>query len=85
VLERQQDSRLEEALAIGRFNQRGVTMRSPYSGGQQERDLAARYQGWADRVRDKWPRAGAVLDQLARDYLADAQREDGAAARTSDR
>lgn len=85
VLERELDSRLEGELAIGRFNQRGVTMRSPYSGGQQERVLAARYQGWADRVRDTWPRAGAVLDRLARDYLADAQREDGAAARTSDR
>lgn len=85
VLEREQDARLEGELAIGRFNHRGVTMRSPYSGGQQERDLAARYQGWADRVRDTWPRAGAVLDRLARDYLTDAQREDAAAARTSDR
>lgn len=85
VLEREQDRRLEDGLAIGRLNQRGVTVRSPYSGGDQERLLARQYREWADKVRDDWPRAGAVLDDLADGYEADARREDASAERNSTR
>ena len=85
VLEHEQDRRLEEGFAIGRFNQRGVTFRSPYSGGDQERLLARQYREWADKIRDDWPRAGAVLDDLANGYEADARREDASAERNSNR
>jgi hypothetical protein len=81
ALEREQDRRLEEGLAIGRFNQRGVTMRGPYEGGVQERRLEAQYRRWADAVREAWPRSGALLDGLADGYAADARREDESAAR----
>jgi hypothetical protein len=84
TLEREQDAVLEQELAIARFNQRGVTSRSPYSGGDQERELVAQYRRWADAVRDRWPRSGAVLDDLAHTYDLDARREDLSAARTSD-
>lgn len=84
VLEQEQDGGIERALAIGRFNQRGVTVRGPYDGGDQERAEAARYRGWADKVRDDCPRAGAVLDGLAEGYEADARREDASAARQAE-
>lgn len=84
VLEREQDPRLERELVIGHTNQRGVTMRSPYAGGQQERELATKYRAWAEAVRDRWPRSGAVLDELARMYDLDALREDASAARNSE-
>lgn len=76
LLEQLQDPTIEEGILVGRFNQRGVTVRSPYDGGAQERTLAERYQAQADRLRDTWPRTGAILDDLAKGYAADARRED---------
>jgi hypothetical protein len=84
LLEHEQDSSIEEALVIGRVNQRGVTMRGAYDGGAQERKLVAQYKAWADKVRDDWPRAGAVLDDLTRIYSADARREDASAERQAE-
>ena len=66
VLGRENDTEIETGLWHGRVNSRGVTSRDPYSGGQQERDLAAKYRGWADQVRGTWPRAGALLDSIER-------------------
>lgn len=76
ILEELNDTEVEAGLIIGRFNQRGVTVRSPYDGGDQERSLADTYQTMADALRHKWPRAGAILDQLANGYRTDANRED---------
>lgn len=81
VLEREQDSTLEDQLAITRMNQRGVSIRGGYDGGRQERKLAEKYRAWADQVRDEWPRAGKLLDLIAKSYEADARREDGSAER----
>jgi hypothetical protein len=76
VLEREQDHDLERHLAIARLNQRGTTWRRPHAGGAQERKLALKYRGWADAVRDQWPRTGRLLDEIAESYEADAGRED---------
>lgn len=84
VLEHENDSEIETGLWSGRMNSRGVTTRDPYSGGQQERDVAAKYKGWADQVRDTWPRAGALLDSIAESYEAEARREDGSADELGD-
>lgn len=83
VLEELHDTRVEQGLAIGKFNQRGVTVRGPYDGGTQERALAATFREVAGRVRDDWPRTGALLDSLADGYEADARREDASAARSA--
>ena len=81
VLEREQDHDLERHLSISRRNQRGVTVRNPYDGGAQERELAVKYRDWADAVRDQWPRSGRLLDEIANDYESDARREDQQAER----
>jgi hypothetical protein len=70
---------------IGTFNARGVTARGMLEGGAQERALAARYRDWASAVRQRWPRTASALDDLARIYDRDAQREDERAARWADR
>jgi hypothetical protein len=85
VLERENDRDMEQGVWLGRVNARGVTSRSPYSGGRQERTLADEYKQWADRVRDTWPRAGALLDSLSQYYEADARREDRSADKLGDR
>jgi hypothetical protein len=81
VLEHEQDGTLEDALVISRMNQRGVTGRGVYSGGAQERELAATYRGWSEAVRDRWPRTGAILEELAKRYEADGGQEDRNAER----
>ncbi|RAO32695.1 hypothetical protein ONO23_03113 [Micromonospora noduli] len=85
VLEILGDADLDEHLAIARMNQRGVTTRGLYDGGTQERALADQYSAAADRVRDRWPRSGALLDGLSRSYRDDARREDRSAESHGDR
>lgn len=79
VLELEQDDNLENQLAIARLNQRGATIRGAYDGGAQERALAEKYRKGANEIRDEWPRAGRVLDQIVAWYEADARREDAIA------
>lgn len=85
VLQHENDARIEAGLFTGRMNSRGVTSRGLYSGGAQERTLAGQYGEWADRVRDLWPRAGAVLDDLASSLESQARREDSSASVYGDR
>lgn len=67
---------LETGLHIGMTNSRGVTSRGIYDGGQQERELAARYRDWAKITASQWPRTSRVLRGLADDYERDARRMD---------
>lgn len=76
VLEHEHDEDLESGVYLARVNQRGVTSRGVYSGGAQERDLAALYRAWSETVRDRWTRAGTLLEALAKRYEADGLRED---------
>ncbi|TDC41536.1 hypothetical protein [Micromonospora sp. KC213] len=85
VLEILGDTDLDEHLAVARMNQRGVTSRGVYDGGGQERALAEQYSAAADRVRGRWPRSGALLDELSRSYREDARREDRSAESQGDR
>ncbi|MBL6080774.1 hypothetical protein JMJ56_22415 [Belnapia sp. T18] len=66
---------LETGIRIERFNMRGVHLRGLYDGGDQERQLAAAYRGWADACT-AWPRTSAMLASVAADWLEDAKRED---------
>jgi len=70
---------LETGLELGVYNRRGVTVRSPHDGGEQERGLAERYRRDADALRFDWPRTAATLDRIADSYEADARREDESA------
>jgi len=67
---------IETGLRIGKLNSRGVTIRSPYDGGQQEAALAATYQGWANVVTTLSPRTARLLREMADGYRRDADRED---------
>jgi hypothetical protein len=75
---------LETGVHIGAVNQRGVTTRGVYDGGQQERALAARYRQWAKQTAGSWPRTSRVLRGLAESYEREAQREDAQAEITAD-
>jgi len=79
LLEKFQSERVEEGLETQVFNSRGVTTRAPEAGGDQERELAAKYLGWAKAFRDSWPRAAAVLRHIASTYEHQAKRFDAEA------
>lgn len=79
VIEVSRSRHLETGLAIGVHNRRGVTVRSPYDGGEQERGLAQRYRHDAEALRFDWPRTAATLNRIAESYTMDAQREDQSA------
>lgn len=76
VIERLRSNDLEAGLHMGRFNQRGVTTRSPLSGGDMEREIKARYETDAATVAARWPRTAAFLRSFAATYERDAARED---------
>jgi len=76
VIKRVRSIDLEKGVAISRFNSRGVTSRSPYEGGRQERELAIRYRENAQKLELTYPRTAGILRGLANDYDRFAQVED---------
>jgi hypothetical protein len=67
---------LETGLELGVYNRRGVTVRLPFDGGDQERSVAERYRRDADTLRFDWTRTAGCLDRIAETYERDARRED---------
>ncbi len=66
------------------YNSRGVTSRGPHEGGGQERALAEKYDGYAEKVESKWPRVASILRGLADTYRNEAERMDRWAERDQD-
>lgn len=67
---------------IGVHNSRGVQWRG--EGGEQERELAAKYRAWAERLHFEYPYMGSVLEGIASSYDREAGRQDSE-ARVSNR
>ena len=66
-------------LKIGVFNGRGVHWRGMDDGGTQERDLVAKYRGWAKLRAFDYPYVSSVLESIAASYDREAKREDAEA------
>lgn len=84
LLERLENPTIESGLRTQIFNNRGVTVRMPTDGGQQERILADRYLQNARHLNSRWPRVAAILKDLADDYFRQAQDHDQRAELTQD-
>jgi len=76
VLEYARSRAMDDGFKVGVYNRRGVTIRMPHDGGEQERILVERYKQDADDLRFEWPRTAACLDRIAASYQQDAIRED---------
>jgi len=76
VIESVRSVELDRAIHIGRINSRGVTTRSLFAGGEQERKLAAIYAENAQKIELVSPRTADILRSLSRSYESDALRED---------
>ena len=76
VLETIASPEIASGFAIGVYNARGVHLRSPDEGGGQERNLAAKYRAWTQRLVFDYPYVARILERVAGGYDRDAERED---------
>lgn len=75
---------IERAWRTQIINNRGITSRRLTDGGAQERDLATRYEYYAEQFSDFWLRTSAVLKVIADDYRRQGEQEDHRAEITQD-
>ena len=76
VMERITSPEMGRGFRIGKFNSRGVIMRSRREGGAQERELANKYQNLAKRRTLDYPYVGSIIKNLADSYDQIAVHED---------
>jgi transcriptional regulator with XRE-family HTH domain len=81
IIETMRNSKIEQGVIIGVHNRRGVTSRGMLDGGQQERALAQRYNGWAEALNFDSPRTSGMLREIARSYETHARDFDETAER----
>jgi hypothetical protein len=67
---------MRRGFVIGTRNKRGMTSRSPWDGGDQERDLAAYYRKQAAIVQSIQPHVASMLEEIADSYEHEGHRED---------
>lgn len=84
IVETLLNARIELGLRIGRTNQRGVTSRGIYDGGDQERALEKDYREMAARIATRWPRSARILRDIADHYKGEAAFHDADAERWGD-
>jgi hypothetical protein len=68
--------KIEKEIIIGISGSRGVTCRSFFEGGAQEKAIAERYINYASALSDKWPRTARLMKKIADNYEFEARWED---------
>jgi hypothetical protein len=78
LLEKLASKKIENGFAVGIYNMRGVFCRA--EGGDQERNLAAKFRRSAELIQTRWPRTASVLHSVAEGYEREGHQEDDRAA-----
>lgn len=76
LLDRPELEEMRRGFSTGTRNKRGVTSRSPFAGGDQERELACRFRGLSENSQFSYPNFAATLELIAKSYEHEARRED---------
>ncbi|WP_022853910.1 hypothetical protein [Thermodesulfatator atlanticus] len=76
IIDEIQSKKIENGFSTEIYKKRGVVTKSPFEGGKQERELAEKYQKYANKWAIKYPRTAAVLRKIAENYELEAKRED---------
>lgn len=76
IVEESLSNELEHGIEIGLYNSRGIVMKNPAAGGVLERQLAERYDGYAEATRESWPRTAAMLRRVSHQYERESKIED---------
>lgn len=74
VLEIVGTKNIATGMSIGLYNLRGAHFRGP--GGEQERELAAKYRSWSKDIAFESPFVSRMLENIARSYDRDAEWHD---------
>ena len=74
ALEWMASEEVADAFVVGARNRRGAHYRG--SGGDQERDLTARYRAWAGELVYEYPYVGGLLERIAASYDHEAEWQD---------
>jgi hypothetical protein len=74
VIDATASERLERGIEIEVRNKRGTHFRE--RGGAQERRLAAKFHGFAERSRTRWPRTDGMLTRIAQSFDREARLQD---------
>ena len=67
---------LKHGFISGIHKKRGTTVRSPFEGGLQERDLAKQYRAHAQNLHYRWPVTASLLRRAAEGFMGEARNED---------
>lgn len=76
LLEHWRSNDLETGIKLESFNSRGVTSRSLFEGGRQERDLAELWRAHAAKIEVQWPRSRELCVRISEMWDRQADRED---------
>jgi len=76
VLDRIELEDMRRGFRTGCCNKRGITSRSPFDGGGQERELADYYRSQAIALHNTYPYLAGALEGLAKSYENDGLRHD---------
>lgn len=79
VIEEINNQDLIHGFQIANSNRRGVTTRSPFEGGKQEKSLSEHYFDLAKAIEVNYPIISKIYKEIARNYEFDAKREDNRA------
>jgi addiction module HigA family antidote len=77
AMERIASPEIARGFVIGVHNSRGVHSRG--EGGAQERELAAKYRGWSQKVAFEYPYVASVVEEIAASYDREAEWHDSEA------
>ncbi|WP_416412993.1 hypothetical protein [Pantoea sp. App145] len=75
IIEQTASSHLERGISIECINKRGVYSKALNEGGAQERQLAEKYQKWAEETY-VYPRTSLLLTSISENWLRQAREED---------
>lgn len=76
VIEEMHCTEVLESFKSRIINSRGIVVKSAFSGGEQERDLASYFQDVGNRILKKYPFTASAFFALRKRYLRDAKYED---------
>lgn len=76
LLEDIDSKEIETGLGLAQFNSRGVTCKTMYEGGKQERELAVMWAERADKLSTTWPKASAFCSRISERWGREAAAED---------
>ena len=76
ILDRPEMKDIRRGFMTGVRNKRGVTSRSVFEGGDQERDLAKFFMGNSQKLQMSYPNVAALLEKISVSYVREGSGED---------